>query len=63
MRDPKNFSILIVGGIPAALGLGVAWLGVNLIRNENRLLHRRLELEALLDRRSPRRNRNFLKNN
>tara|TARA_B100000700_G_C14876080_1_gene775724 strand:- start:533 stop:706 length:174 start_codon:yes stop_codon:yes gene_type:complete len=32
-------------GIPAILGLGVAWLGVRIISNERNLKERKVELE------------------
>ena len=46
--------------VPAAIGIGVAWLGITIVRNETRLLHRRLELEAALVASSKRDRRKFL---
>ena len=48
MIDHLHPNRWLVGVFPAALGIGVAFLGINLVRNENRLLQRKLELEEAL---------------
>ena len=52
MNHPTNSSRWLLGAIPTVLGLGVAWLGLRLIRNEKRILHRRLELQKVLGEKS-----------
>ncbi len=39
-------------GIPAIIGLGLAWVGNRIIRNEKELKNRELELKMQLDRKS-----------
>ena len=39
-------------GIPAFIGLGLAWVGNRIIRNENELKNRELELKLQLDTKS-----------
>ena len=39
-------------GIPAVFGLGLAWLGHRIIRNETELKNRELELKLQLDTKS-----------
>jgi len=36
-------------GIPTIIGLGVAWVGTRIIRNEKELQNRELELKLQLD--------------
>ena len=36
-------------GIPAVVGLGLAWVGNRIIRNEAELINRELELKLQLD--------------
>ena len=42
----------LMKAIPAALGLGIAWIGINLVKNEKRLLLRKLELEKIIHTKS-----------
>ncbi len=56
----NNSSGWMVKVLPAALGLGVAWVGINLLRNERRLLHRQLELQQALDENSRKIRKSFL---
>ena len=60
-RFTKNFWILQV--VPAGFGLGIAWLGVTLIKNERKLLYRRLELEAALDAKTSKERKKLLSGN
>ena len=39
-------------GIPAIIGLGIAWLGNRIIKNEKELKSRELELKLQLDTKS-----------
>jgi len=39
-------------GIPAVIGLGLAWVGNRIIRNETELKNRELELKLQLDTKS-----------
>ncbi len=39
-------------GIPAFIGLGLAWVGIRVISNEKRLEKRRMELQLQLDAKS-----------
>ncbi len=39
-------------GLPALIGLGLAWIGVQIIGNEKRLEKRRMELQVQLDAKS-----------
>ena len=39
---------ILTKGIPAVIGIGIAWIGIKMIRNEKQLLLRRLELEEML---------------
>ena len=36
-------------GLPAALGLGLAWVGVRIMSNERKLATREMELQLQLD--------------
>ena len=53
----------LVSGIPTFLGLGIAWLGVNLIRNEARLLIREVELKEALKEKNWARRQKLLSGN
>ncbi len=44
----KKHQGILIKTIPAVVGIGFAWLGTTLIKNEKRLLIRRLELEEAL---------------
>ena len=39
-------------GLPAVIGLGLAWVGVRIISNEKRLKNRELELRLQLEAKS-----------
>ena len=39
-------------GIPAVIGLGLAWVGNRIIRNEKELKNREIELKLQLDTKS-----------
>tara|TARA_Y100001968_G_scaffold213451_1_gene196434 strand:- start:1346 stop:1525 length:180 start_codon:yes stop_codon:yes gene_type:complete len=39
-------------GIPAFFGIGIAWVGIRIIRNEKELKNRELELQLQLDAKS-----------
>jgi len=39
-------------GIPAVIGIGIAWIGNRIIRNESNLRNRELELKIQLDTKS-----------
>ena len=41
----RNLSKISSIGIPAIVGLGVAWLGVRIINSEESLIARKMELE------------------
>ena len=45
MNDSKRLIGLI---LPATLGLGIAWVGIRLIRSQHRLEQRKIELEMQL---------------
>ncbi len=45
-------SALIATTIPTFIGIGLAWLGTSLIKNEKKLIMRRLELEEALETKS-----------
>ena len=36
-------------GLPAIIGLGIAWVGIRIIRNERQLEHREMELKLQLN--------------
>ncbi len=42
----KEFSKISAIGLPVILGFGFAWLGVKIIKSENSLMRRKLELEV-----------------
>ena len=48
----NNITRLTTIGIPAAMGLSLAWVCNRIIRNENELRNRELELKRQLDTRS-----------
>ncbi len=47
-------------GVPAVVGVGVAWLGFALLRNEKKLEQRRMELEIELNAKCINRKRTLL---
>ena len=48
MNYLKDGSGLLTKGIPTFLGIGIAWIGFKIIKNEKRLILRRMELEDRL---------------
>ena len=48
MNEFRLNKTFLIKGITPVIGLGLAWISVRMIRNEKRLLLRRLELEAAL---------------
>ena len=44
-----NLTKITTIGIPAAIGLGLAWIGVRIMRNEKYLSTREIELQLQLD--------------
>ena len=48
----NSFTRITSFGLPAVIGVGLAWLGVRIIRNEKRLQDRELELQLQLDAKS-----------
>ncbi len=44
----KTLPRLISLGLPSVIGMGVAWLGLRIIRNEQKLAKRKMELEIEL---------------
>ncbi len=46
MRSITKFSAI---GIPAIIGMGIAWVGNRLIKNENQIKDRELELKLQLN--------------
>tara|TARA_Y100001968_G_scaffold219065_1_gene201731 strand:+ start:3998 stop:4159 length:162 start_codon:yes stop_codon:yes gene_type:complete len=46
MNNLKKITTL---GLPAAIGLGIAWVGVRIMSNERRLATREMELRLQLD--------------
>ncbi len=57
MSTTKHFAYF---GIPAVVGIGVAWLGLNLLKNERKLEQRKIELEIELNAKSINRKSTFL---
>ena len=45
----NNITRITTFGIPAIIGLGFAWIGNRIIRNEKELKNRELELKLQLD--------------
>ena len=48
----NNITRITRYGIPAIIGLGFAWISNRIIRNEEELKHRELELQLQLDKQS-----------
>ncbi len=48
----SNFTKATSIGLPAFIGLGIAWIAVRIISNEQRLATRRIELQFQLDAKS-----------
>jgi len=48
----NSFTKIARIGIPAVIGLGIAWIGNRIIRNESNLRNRELELKLQLDTKS-----------
>tara|TARA_Y100001968_G_scaffold183250_1_gene167894 strand:- start:199 stop:363 length:165 start_codon:yes stop_codon:yes gene_type:complete len=48
----NNLTRVTAIGIPAFIGLGLAWIGNRIIRNETELKNRELELKLQLDTKS-----------
>ena len=51
----NNIARVTTFGIPAIIGLGFAWIGNRIIRNEKELKNRELELQLQLDAKSMKR--------
>tara|TARA_B100000700_G_C14788364_1_gene734608 strand:- start:162 stop:332 length:171 start_codon:yes stop_codon:yes gene_type:complete len=45
----NNLSKITSIGLPTILGLGFAWVGIRVLRNESQLKNRLMELELQLD--------------
>ncbi len=45
----KNLTKITTIGLPAAIGLGLACVGVQIMKNEKRLATREMELQLQLD--------------
>ena len=45
----NNLTKITSIGLPAAIGLGLAWLGVRIMSNERKLATREMELRLQLD--------------
>ena len=45
----NNLTKITTIGLPAAIGLGLAWVGVRIMSNEKRLATREMELRLQLD--------------
>ena len=45
----NNLTKKAIIGLPAAIGLGLAWVGVRIISNERKLATREMELRLQLD--------------
>ena len=45
----NNLTKITTIGLPAAIGLGLAWVGVQIMKNEKRLATREMELQLQLD--------------
>ena len=48
----NNITRLTTFGIPAVIGIGFAWVGNRIIRNETMLKNREIELKLQLDKKS-----------
>ena len=45
----NNIAKITTIGLPAAIGLGLAWVGVRIMNNERKLKTREIELRLQLD--------------
>ena len=45
----NNLAKITTIGFPAAIGLGIAWVGVRIMSNERKLATREMELRLQLD--------------
>ena len=45
----NNLAKITTIGVPAAIGLGLAWVGVRIMSNERKLATREMELQLQLD--------------
>ena len=45
----NNFTKVTTIGLPAAIGLGLAWVGVRIMSNERKLATREMEIQLQLD--------------
>ena len=45
----NNLTKITTIGLPAAIGLGLAWVGVRIMSNERKLITREMELRHQLD--------------
>ena len=45
----NNLAKITTIGFPAAIGLGLAWVGVRIMSNERKLATREMELQLQLD--------------
>ena len=45
----NNFTKITTIALPAAIGLGLAWVGVRIMSNERKLATREMELRLQLD--------------
>ncbi len=52
LEDMNYRNALIIKAVPTVVALGCAWLGLRLLKNESRLLHRQIELEMALAEKS-----------
>ena len=48
----NNLAKITTIGFPAAIGLGLAWVGVRIMSNERKLATREMELRLQLDKRA-----------
>ncbi len=48
----NNLTKITTIGLPAAIGLGLAWVGVRIMSNERKLATREMELRLQLDERA-----------
>tara|TARA_Y100001968_G_C19088464_1_gene586478 strand:- start:190 stop:372 length:183 start_codon:yes stop_codon:yes gene_type:complete len=56
----SKYPSFIYSGASALIGLGIAWVGLRIIRNENRILYRQIELEEALNAKRAKERRRFL---
>mgnify|MGYP001156837083 CR=1 FL=1 len=45
----NNIAKITTFGLPATIGLGLAWIGVRIMSNERKLITREMELRLQLD--------------